>query len=88
MVRDVQYITLSSSYRDLQEALITGQLKTLALVESKGETQNICLKVYICTKKSVVLHMLGILRQILDSHLPKVSFFPHVARYRRVIRLK
>ncbi|XP_052404969.1 chloride channel protein 2a isoform X3 [Carassius gibelio] len=35
MVRDVRYITLSSSYRDLQEALITGQLKTLALVESK-----------------------------------------------------
>ncbi|XP_043072781.1 chloride channel protein 2a isoform X7 [Puntigrus tetrazona] len=35
MVRDVRFITLSSSYRDLQEALITGQLKTLALVESK-----------------------------------------------------
>lgn len=41
MVRDVRYITLSSSYRDLQEALVTGQLKTLALVESKGET---CIK--------------------------------------------
>ncbi|XP_077078728.1 chloride channel protein 2a isoform X3 [Siphateles boraxobius] len=36
MVRDVRYITLSSSYRDLQEALVTGQLKTLALVESKA----------------------------------------------------
>ncbi|XP_067310111.1 chloride channel protein 2a isoform X2 [Pseudorasbora parva] len=35
MVRDVRYITISSSYRDLQEALVTGQLKTLALVESK-----------------------------------------------------
>ncbi|XP_057189179.1 chloride channel protein 2a isoform X3 [Triplophysa rosa] len=35
MVRDVRYITFSSSYRDLQEALVTGQLKTLALVESK-----------------------------------------------------
>ncbi|XP_039533297.1 chloride channel protein 2a isoform X3 [Pimephales promelas] len=35
MVRDVRYITLSSSYRDLQEALVTGHLKTLALVESK-----------------------------------------------------
>ncbi|XP_030630616.1 chloride channel protein 2a [Chanos chanos] len=34
MVRDVRFITLSSSYRDLQEALLTGQLKTLALVES------------------------------------------------------
>lgn len=38
MVRDVRYITLSSTYRDVQEALVTGQLKTLALVESKGET--------------------------------------------------
>lgn len=37
MVRDVRFITLSCSYRDLQEALVTGQLKTLALVESKGE---------------------------------------------------
>uniref|UniRef100_A0A3P8XL91 Chloride channel protein 2 n=1 Tax=Esox lucius TaxID=8010 RepID=A0A3P8XL91_ESOLU len=34
MVRDVRFITLSSSYRDLQEVLMTGQLKTLALVES------------------------------------------------------
>ncbi|XP_062336782.1 chloride channel protein 2a isoform X2 [Osmerus eperlanus] len=34
MVRDVRYITLSSTYRDLQEVLRTGQLKTLALVES------------------------------------------------------
>ncbi|XP_041751884.1 chloride channel protein 2 [Coregonus clupeaformis] len=34
MVRDVRYITLSSSYRDIQEVLLTGQLKTLALVES------------------------------------------------------
>nr|XP_055058505.1 chloride channel protein 2a isoform X3 [Misgurnus anguillicaudatus] len=35
MVRDVRHITLSSSYRDLQDALVTGHLKTLALVESK-----------------------------------------------------
>uniref|UniRef100_W5LJA3 Chloride channel protein 2 n=1 Tax=Astyanax mexicanus TaxID=7994 RepID=W5LJA3_ASTMX len=35
MVREVRYITLSSTYRDLQEALLTGQLKTLALVESR-----------------------------------------------------
>ncbi|XP_061588282.1 chloride channel protein 2a [Cololabis saira] len=35
MVRDVRYITLHSSYRDLQEMLLTGQLKTLALVESR-----------------------------------------------------
>lgn len=38
MVRDVRHITLSSTYRDLQEALMSGQLKTLALVESTGET--------------------------------------------------
>uniref|UniRef100_A0A3Q3MCM7 Chloride channel, voltage-sensitive 2a n=1 Tax=Mastacembelus armatus TaxID=205130 RepID=A0A3Q3MCM7_9TELE len=35
MVRDVRFITLTSSYRDLQEMLLTGQLKTLALVESR-----------------------------------------------------
>ncbi|KAM4550972.1 chloride channel protein 2a isoform 4-T4 [Odontesthes bonariensis] len=35
MVRDVRYITLNSSYRDLQEMLLTGQLKTLALVECR-----------------------------------------------------
>ncbi|XP_063741804.1 chloride channel protein 2a isoform X1 [Eleginops maclovinus] len=35
MVRDVRYITLNSCYRDLQEMLLTGQLKTLALVESR-----------------------------------------------------
>lgn len=40
MVRDVRYITLNSSYRELQEMLVTGQLKTLALVESRGEKKN------------------------------------------------
>ncbi|TNN38058.1 Chloride channel protein 2 [Liparis tanakae] len=35
MVRDVRYITLTSCYRDLQAMLLTGQLKTLALVESQ-----------------------------------------------------
>ncbi|KAF7648961.1 hypothetical protein LDENG_00149300 [Lucifuga dentata] len=35
MVRDVRHITLNSPYRDLQEMLLTGQLKTLALVESR-----------------------------------------------------
>ncbi|KAM9790531.1 chloride channel protein 2-like isoform 1-T1 [Syngnathus typhle] len=35
MVRDVRFITLTSSYRELQEMLLTGQLKTLALVESR-----------------------------------------------------
>uniref|UniRef100_A0A672JBJ1 Chloride channel, voltage-sensitive 2a n=1 Tax=Salarias fasciatus TaxID=181472 RepID=A0A672JBJ1_SALFA len=35
MVRDVRFITLTSSYRELQEMLLTGQLRTLALVESR-----------------------------------------------------
>ncbi|XP_037132026.1 chloride channel protein 2-like isoform X2 [Syngnathus acus] len=35
MVRDVRFITLTSSYRELQGMLLTGQLKTLALVESR-----------------------------------------------------
>uniref|UniRef100_A0A8C5AWY7 Chloride channel, voltage-sensitive 2a n=1 Tax=Gadus morhua TaxID=8049 RepID=A0A8C5AWY7_GADMO len=35
MVREVRYITLSSSYRGLQEVVQTSQLKTLALVESQ-----------------------------------------------------
>ncbi|CAL8344733.1 unnamed protein product [Merluccius merluccius] len=35
MVRDVRYITLTSSYRELQEVLLSSQLKTLALVESR-----------------------------------------------------
>lgn len=34
MVRDVRYITLNCCYRDLQNVLMTGHLKTLALVES------------------------------------------------------
>uniref|UniRef100_A0A3Q2VPW1 Chloride channel 2c n=1 Tax=Haplochromis burtoni TaxID=8153 RepID=A0A3Q2VPW1_HAPBU len=34
MVRDVRYITLNCCYRDLHNVLLTGQLKTLALVES------------------------------------------------------
>ncbi|MEQ2178775.1 hypothetical protein GOODEAATRI_017597 [Goodea atripinnis] len=34
MVRDVRFITLNSTYRDLQEMLLTGHLKTLALLQS------------------------------------------------------
>lgn len=34
MVRDVRYITLNSTYRDLQDILMIGNLKTVALVES------------------------------------------------------
>ena len=37
MVRDVRYITLNCCYRDLHNVLLTGNLKTLALVESAGE---------------------------------------------------
>ena len=38
MVRDVRYITLNCCYRDLHNVLLTGHLKTLALVESAGKT--------------------------------------------------
>ncbi|KAL3056927.1 hypothetical protein OYC64_007414 [Pagothenia borchgrevinki] len=34
MIRDVRYITLNCCYRDLHNVLLTGHLKTLALVES------------------------------------------------------
>uniref|UniRef100_A0A3B4DJU3 4Fe-4S ferredoxin-type domain-containing protein n=1 Tax=Pygocentrus nattereri TaxID=42514 RepID=A0A3B4DJU3_PYGNA len=34
MVRDVRYITLNCTYRDLHDVLLTERLKTLALVES------------------------------------------------------
>ncbi|XP_028320092.1 chloride channel protein 2 isoform X2 [Gouania willdenowi] len=34
MVRDVRYITLNCCYRDLHNVLLTGHLKTLALVET------------------------------------------------------
>ncbi|XP_064157114.1 chloride channel protein 2c isoform X2 [Anguilla rostrata] len=34
MVRDVRYITLNCYYRDLHDVLLSGKLKTLALVES------------------------------------------------------
>lgn len=41
MVRDVRYITLNCCYRDLHNVLLTGHLKTLALVESAGETKTL-----------------------------------------------
>uniref|UniRef100_A0A8C6UUM2 Chloride channel 2c n=1 Tax=Neogobius melanostomus TaxID=47308 RepID=A0A8C6UUM2_9GOBI len=37
MVRDVRYITLNCTYRDLHNVLLTGHLKTLALVETVGK---------------------------------------------------
>uniref|UniRef100_A0A8C8JQZ4 Chloride channel 2c n=1 Tax=Oncorhynchus tshawytscha TaxID=74940 RepID=A0A8C8JQZ4_ONCTS len=36
MIRDVMYITLNCCYRDLHDVLLTGHLKTLALLESKS----------------------------------------------------
>uniref|UniRef100_A0A4W5P333 Chloride voltage-gated channel 2 n=1 Tax=Hucho hucho TaxID=62062 RepID=A0A4W5P333_9TELE len=39
MIRDVTYITLNCCYRDLHDVLLAGHLKTLALLESSGETQ-------------------------------------------------
>lgn len=38
MIRDVMYITLNCCYRDLHDVLLSGHLKTLALLESSGET--------------------------------------------------
>ena len=38
MIRDVTYITLNCCYRDLHDVLLAGHLKTLALLESSGET--------------------------------------------------
>lgn len=45
MVRDVRYITLNCCYRDLQNVLMTGHLKTLALVESAGEASKHILEI-------------------------------------------
>jgi len=36
MVRNVRYITLNSTHRDLHEILLIGNMKTVALVESAG----------------------------------------------------
>lgn len=38
MIRNVMYITLNCCYRDLHDVLLSGHLKTLALLESSGET--------------------------------------------------
>ena len=56
MVRDVRYVTLSSSYRDLQEVLLTGQLKTLALVESGGTVRE-CVCVCVCLYAFVYVYV-------------------------------
>uniref|UniRef100_A0A8C6LTZ8 Chloride voltage-gated channel 2 n=1 Tax=Nothobranchius furzeri TaxID=105023 RepID=A0A8C6LTZ8_NOTFU len=52
MVRDVRYITLNSSYRDLQEMLLTGHLKTLALVECRGMFLSRTVGLYVNVSKS------------------------------------
>uniref|UniRef100_A0A3P8SE11 Chloride channel protein 2 n=1 Tax=Amphiprion percula TaxID=161767 RepID=A0A3P8SE11_AMPPE len=52
MVRDVRFITLNSTYRDLQEMLLTGQLKTLALVESRGNIVCIYSSLLLGTEES------------------------------------
>uniref|UniRef100_G3N4P6 Chloride channel 2c n=1 Tax=Gasterosteus aculeatus aculeatus TaxID=481459 RepID=G3N4P6_GASAC len=51
MVRDVRYITLNCCYRDLHNVLLTGHLKTLALVESTGETGSSSLVVKLPQKE-------------------------------------
>uniref|UniRef100_A0AAQ5X3I1 4Fe-4S ferredoxin-type domain-containing protein n=1 Tax=Amphiprion ocellaris TaxID=80972 RepID=A0AAQ5X3I1_AMPOC len=47
MVRDVRYITLNCCYRDLHNVLLTGHLKTLALVESCCFLSS-CICVFVC----------------------------------------
>lgn len=47
MVRDVRYITLNCCYRDLHNVLMTGHLKTLALVESAGQIHTFFLFVFL-----------------------------------------
>ncbi|XP_016532118.1 chloride channel protein 2b [Poecilia formosa] len=46
MVRDVPYITLNCCYRDLRNVLMSKHLKTLALVESAGDTETVLVKVF------------------------------------------
>uniref|UniRef100_A0AAX7VZ66 Chloride channel protein n=1 Tax=Astatotilapia calliptera TaxID=8154 RepID=A0AAX7VZ66_ASTCA len=84
MVRDVRYITLNSSYRDLQEMLMTGQLKTLALVESRdsmillGSIERLQLQSLLSLQLSRQ-RRLEYLRQLAQDngthdHLPTVRF--------------
>lgn len=57
MVRDVRYITLNCCYRDLQNVLMAGHLKTLALVESAGETdRDACAAFQKCARGSTHPH--------------------------------
>ncbi|CAB1326054.1 unnamed protein product [Coregonus sp. 'balchen'] len=63
MVRDVRYITLSSSYRDVQEVLMTGQLKTLALVEST-DSMILLGSIERCQLQALLSLQLGPLRRL------------------------
>lgn len=65
MVRDVRYITLNCCYRDLHNVLLTGHLKTLALVESAGETEY----------SDSSFHFIRALLQICTSHILLILFF-------------
>ncbi|KAL6104570.1 clcn2 [Pungitius sinensis] len=83
MVRDVRYITLTSCYRDLQEMLLTAQLKTLALVESRdsmillGSIERLQLQSLLSLQLSR-LRRLEYLRQLAQDngghdHLPSLT---------------
>ncbi|KAM6919964.1 chloride channel protein 2a [Lycodopsis pacificus] len=83
MVRDVRYITLNSCYRDLQEMMLTGQLKTLALVESSdsmillGSIERLQLQSLLSLQLSR-LRRLEYLRQLaqdngIHDHLPSLT---------------
>ncbi|XP_051944032.1 chloride channel protein 2a isoform X3 [Hippocampus zosterae] len=73
MVRDVRFITLTSSYRELQEMLLTGQLKTLALVESRdsmillGSIEKLQLQSLLSLQLSRQRRLTHLRRLLLDS---------------------
>uniref|UniRef100_A0A667ZC32 Chloride channel protein 2 n=1 Tax=Myripristis murdjan TaxID=586833 RepID=A0A667ZC32_9TELE len=70
MVRDVRFITLTSSYRDLQEVLLTGQLKTLALVESR-DSMILLGSIERSQLQSLLSHQLGRQRRL--EHLRQLA---------------
>ncbi|KAJ8378093.1 hypothetical protein AAFF_G00248070 [Aldrovandia affinis] len=63
MVQDVRFITLNCCYRDLQEALMIGHLKTMALVES-AESMILLGSIERSRLQSLLSQQLGRLRRL------------------------
>ncbi|KAM3615918.1 uncharacterized protein V6R79_009702 [Siganus canaliculatus] len=63
MVRDVRYITLNCCYRDLHNVLLTGHLKTLALVES-AESMILLGSIERAQLQSLLTRQLGLLKRL------------------------